>query len=109
MQLSQLLDYLKVMNNAYTTLRTLAAIALEEPNPVQYVCTPREMILHSTFDWDLINKQLLYLQDEGLVKIVKADTYLYSITQKGLDTIASMEPVESKVLTVSFRDDAIAK
>lgn len=97
------------MKNAFTTLRTLAAIALDEPNPVQYVCTPREMILHSTFDWELINKQLLFLQDEGLVKIVKADTYLYSITQKGLDAIAAMEPVDNKELTVSFRDDAVVK
>ena len=77
------------MDNQYYTLRTLSAIALENTNPVQYLCKPREMILHSTFDWELIHKHLLLLAESGLVSISQADTIQFSITQNGLDMIAN--------------------
>lgn len=109
MQLFGLCNYLKGMDNKYITLHTLAEISQEAPNPVQYLCTPREMILHSTFDWDLIHKHLTDLEAEGLVKMIKADTFLYTITQSGLDKISATQQKPAKELLLSFRDEVISK
>ncbi len=62
------------MLNQYETLKTLSIIAEESPKPTQYQCTPREMILNSSSDWDKINRDLLTLQSESLVQITQADT-----------------------------------
>lgn len=86
------------MDKRYVTLQTLAKIVSETPHPTQYLCTPREMILHSVFDWELINAHLTVLENEELVVKIQADTLQFYITQKGLDKIASeINAVEDKV------------
>lgn len=97
-------DYLVYMDKRYVTLQTLAKIVRETPHPTQYLCTPREMILHSVFDWELINSHLSSLEKEELVVIVQADILQFYITQKGLDKINSGEPVEDK-LQLLFRQE----
>ncbi len=103
------LVYLVEMENQYSTLQTLAQIAQEEPNPTHYLCTPREMILHATFDWDLIYKHLLSLQEEAMVIIAQADTLQFSITQKGLDKIQTLEQKSEKLIHLSFKDEVPVK
>lgn len=97
-------DYLVYMDKRYVTLQTLAKIVRETPHPTQYLCTPREMILHSVFDWELINSHLSSLEKEELVVIVQADILQFYITQKGLDKINSGEPAEDK-LQLLFRQE----
>ncbi len=103
------LIYLVGMENQYFTLQTLAQIAQDEPNPTHYLCTPREMILHATFDWDLIYKHLLSLQEEAMVIIAQANTLQFSITQKGLDKIQILEQRPEKLIRLSFKDEVSAK
>lgn len=77
------------MDNTYYTLQTLYRIVREEPHPEQYLCTPREMILHSTFGWDTIHKHLLALAQQGLVMLQQLDTPHCYITTQGIETIKS--------------------
>lgn len=77
------------MDNTYYTLQTLYRIVREEPHPEQYLCTPREMILHSTFGWDTIHKHLLALAQQGLVLLQQLDTPHCYITTQGIETIKS--------------------
>jgi hypothetical protein len=79
------------MNTRYTTLASLAAIVQEKLHPTQYACTPREMILHSHFDWELILEDLQALAKEGMVMISPSETIQFFITQVGLDKISTVE------------------
>ena len=90
------------MDKHYSTLQTLASIVQNMSQPTHYHCTPREMILHSTFDWDLIQKHLHQLQEEGFVLISKADTIQFSITEKGFSMVGNIsnEPVKEIGLTL---------
>ena|ERR1700741_1670839 len=89
------------MDKRYVTLQTLANIVRDTPHPNQYLCTPREMILHSVFDWELIHTHLSLLATEGLVMILQADTLQFLITEEGLDKINAMtEPVGDKLRLV---------
>jgi hypothetical protein len=97
------------MDKRYITLLTLAGIVRETPHPTQYLCTPREMILHSTFDWDLIHKHLLSLHEEGLVIMGQADTLQFSLTLPGMNKVISMdEPVADK-LQLNIRQEIAAQ
>ena len=66
------------------------------PKPTQYQCTPRELILRSTADWDKINRDLKTLESESLVQISKADTPLFSITSKGIEKMLALEGKTAK-------------
>ncbi len=82
---------LNYMLDQYDTLKTLSLIAEGSPKPTQYQCTPRELILRSTADWDTINRDLHKLESEALVQITKADKILFSITTKGMKKILALE------------------
>ncbi|MBL0882933.1 MAG: hypothetical protein IBJ16_06255 [Chitinophagaceae bacterium] len=77
------------MENTYYTLQTLYRIVREEPHPEHYLCTPREMILHSTFGWDTIHKHLQALAQQGLVMLQQLDTPHCYITTRGIETVKS--------------------
>ena len=62
------------------------------------------MILHSTFDWELIQKHLTQLQEEGFVEISKADTLQFSITEKGFSYIENGTVVPEKELGITFME-----
>jgi predicted transcriptional regulator len=83
---------LNYMIDQYATLKTLAIIAEESPNPTAYKCTPRELILRTNNEWDNINRDMRTLASEELVEIVpSAAAPLFSITSKGMDKILSLE------------------
>jgi predicted transcriptional regulator len=83
---------LNYMIDQYATLKTLAIIAEESPNPTAYKCTPRQLILRTNNDWDLIDRDMRTLQAEELVEIVPSTAApLFSITAKGLEKILSLE------------------
>lgn len=82
---------LRYMLNQYKTLKVLSDIAESSPKPTQYKCTAREMILHSTADWETIQKDLEALAGESLVQVSKADTILVCITDKGLEKLSALE------------------
>jgi selenocysteine lyase/cysteine desulfurase len=75
------------MDNRYSTLQTLYRIVKEEPHPEQYLCTPRELVLHSTFGWEIIHKHLMTLSGEGLVTLQQLDTPHCYITLKGIERV----------------------
>jgi predicted transcriptional regulator len=82
---------LNFMLSQYDTLKTLSLIAEESPKPTQYQCTPRELILRSTADWETMHNDLRTLEKESLVQISKGATPLFSITQKGIQKILGLE------------------
>lgn len=90
------MKYLTGMDNTYQTLQTLYRIVREENHPEQYLCTPREMILHSTFGWELIHKHLLSLAQEGLVILQQLDTPHCYITPEGIELVRSTTPEETE-------------
>jgi len=109
MQLLCELFYLVCMDNQYATLQILAQIVQEESNPTHYLCTPREMILHSKFDWEIIHVHLLQLRSEELVSIIEADTIKFSITKNGLRSAMQTHMQPEKELQVSFKEEIITK
>ena len=72
------------MDNRYITLQTLYNMVKDEPHPDQYVCSTREMILHSTFGWELVHAHLKALAEEGLVIFRQMDTLHFSLTPDGV-------------------------
>lgn len=73
------------MDNQYEVLQTLSSMVAEAPQPTQYQCIPRELILRLPFDWAEIHTCLTALEKKGYVQIFQADGVKYSITQKGID------------------------
>ena len=87
--------YLGSMEIRYKTLQTLASLVKEAPQPTQYQCLPRQLILLSSFDWATIYAHLVVLEKEGLVQIVQADKIQFSITQAGIEKATSKEIMHS--------------
>jgi hypothetical protein len=81
------------METRYQTLRTLATLVKDAPQPIQYQCLPRQLILLSPFDWATIYSHLLDLEIEGLVRIGKADNIQFSITEEGIAKALTFERV----------------
>ncbi|SKA01394.1 hypothetical protein [Sediminibacterium ginsengisoli] len=77
------------MDNRFITLQTLYNMVKDEPHPDQYVCSTREMILHSTFGWELIHAHLTSLAEEGLVVFKQMDTLHFSLTPEGVAKAAT--------------------
>lgn len=93
------------MDNRQTTLQILYEIVKETQHPTQYLCTPREMILHSTFDWSLIDKHLHLLQEDGLVSIKQTDSLYFSITEKGVEQVQQLPAFQLKELTPFLKEE----
>jgi len=79
------------MENQYQTLQQLSELVVNAPQPTQYQCLPRQLILVSGFDWATIYSHLMLLEEEGLVRIVQADNIQFSITQKGIEKALHMQ------------------
>ncbi len=84
-------NYLGCMETRYQTLQTLYALVKETPNPTQYQCLPRQLILFLTFDWATIYSHLIALANDGLVQISQAENIQFSITQAGIEMAKSFE------------------
>lgn len=101
------MEYLTGMDNSYQTLHTLYRIVRDEPHPEQYLCTPREMVLHSTFGWDLIHKHLISLAEEGLVVLQQLDTPHCYITTDGIEMVLSTVPEEKEAIGILLNEKLV--
>lgn len=79
------------MENRFQTLQLLANLVKDIPQPKNYQCLPRQLILLSSFDWATLYAHLLELEKEELVQVVQADNIQFSITQKGIEKAALLE------------------
>lgn len=77
------------MNHHYQTLRTIYEIVQHDPQPVTYLCRPREIILRQLLDWGIIQQHLKLLEEENLVTTRQLDTLVISITIDGIEKIRS--------------------
>lgn len=73
------------MLDHYHLLNTIYTIVKEDPQPEQYACKPRELILRQFQDWSLIREQLQILEAEELVTTEQKDTLIIRITSLGLE------------------------
>ena len=73
------------MLDHYQLLYTIYSIVKEDPQPEQYACRPRELILRQFQDWTLIREQLQLLEEEELVVTEQQDTLIIRITSAGLE------------------------
>ena len=89
------------MENRFQTLQLLRLLVKDTPQPTNYQCLPRQLILLSSFDWATIYTHLLELEKEELVQIVQADNIQFSITQKGIERIVSLEEVKENQINHS--------
>ncbi len=90
LQRNKLRSYLVGMEIRYQTLRLLYELVKDAPQPTQYQCLPRQLILLSEFDWATIYSHLQSLAEENLVLITQADNVQFSITQEGIDRVAKL-------------------
>jgi predicted transcriptional regulator len=77
------------MNAHYKTLETIFNIVHQDPNPITYLCRPREIILRQFQDWSVIQQHLELLEQEGLVLTKQMDTLIVSITSSGIQKMES--------------------
>jgi hypothetical protein len=73
------------MLDHYQLLYTIYSIVKEDPQPEQYACRPRELILRQFQDWSFISEQLRLLEEEELVVTEQQDTLIIRITSAGLE------------------------
>ena len=85
------MKYIYPMEAQYKTLKTIFNITKDDPQPERYKCRPREIILRQFQDWNIIQKHLALLEDEGLVITSQEDTLVICITHPGIEKILSDE------------------
>lgn len=72
------------MEGHYQLLRTIYGIVKNDPQPEQYGCRPRELILRQFQEWSVIQEQLRLLESEALVVTEQQNTLVIRITTAGL-------------------------
>jgi hypothetical protein len=72
------------MQDHYHLLQTIYEIVKNDPQPEQYGCRPRELILRRLQEWSVIQQQLHLLEEEELVTTEQQDTLVIRITSMGL-------------------------
>ena len=73
------------MQDHYHLLQTIYEIVKNDPQPEQYGCRPRELILRRLQEWSVIQQQLHLLEEEELVTTEQQDTLVIRITTMGLE------------------------
>ena len=73
------------MQDHYHLLRTIYQIVKSDPQPEQYGCRPRDLILRQLQEWSIIQHQLQMLEEEELVTMEQQDTLIIRITSAGLE------------------------
>jgi len=84
------------MSQHYDLLRILYDIVKNDPQPEQYGCRPRELILRSLQEWSSIRQQLQLLEEEGMLSTEQQDTLIIRITQPGIEKAILASQVEEK-------------
>ena len=78
------------METKYRTLQTLYDIVKSKPNPHEYQCTPRQIILRLLLEWDVILQHLNSLAEENFVSVQKIENSVgISITMQGIERLKS--------------------
>lgn len=72
------------MQDHHHLLQTIYQIVKNDPQPEQYGCRPRELILRRLQEWSVIQQQLQLLQEEQLVTTEQQDTLVIRITHEGM-------------------------
>jgi hypothetical protein len=72
------------MQEHHQLLQTIYQIVKNDPQPEQYGCRPRELILRQLKEWSEIHQYLLLLQEEGFVNMEQQDTLVIRITSAGI-------------------------
>jgi hypothetical protein len=62
------------MEPRYRTLRTIYEIVKNDPEPLNYLCRPREIILRQYEDLNIIQQHLELLKVENLIITKRLDT-----------------------------------
>jgi hypothetical protein len=78
------------MQDHYHLLQTIYQIVKNDPQPEQYGCRPRELILRRLQEWTVIQQQLHLLEEEELVTTEQQDTLVIRITATGVEK--AMQP-----------------
>ncbi|MEI9945990.1 MAG: hypothetical protein WDN26_17435 [Chitinophagaceae bacterium] len=75
------------MQPHYQLLQTIYGIVKNDPQPEQYGCRPRELILRSLQEWSVIQQQLQLLEEEEMITTEQQDTLIIRITHAGLERV----------------------
>ncbi|HVZ56077.1 MAG TPA: hypothetical protein VG870_05415 [Chitinophagaceae bacterium] len=71
------------MQDHQSLLHTLFDIVKHDPQPENYACRPRELILRRLQDWSVIHEELRQLELQGLVSTEQQDTLIIRMTPAG--------------------------
>ena len=71
------------MQDHYRTLHTIFEIVKNDPHPLNYLCSTREIILRHQGGWQ--QEHLDALAQEEMIVLKKMERIVICITQKGLD------------------------
>ena len=72
------------MQDHYRTLHTIFEIVRNDPHPLNYLCSTREIILRHQGGWQ--QEHLDALAQEEMIVFKKMERVVICITQKGFDT-----------------------
>lgn len=98
------------MNAAYQTLSTIYEIVKSDAAPTTYLCTPHELILRQTEDWNAIQKHLEALAAEQLIIIKQLDKIAICITQAGINKVKAVKNnFVNKHFTIQVSNDETIK
>lgn len=84
------------MQDHYQLLRTIYQIVKNDPQPEQYGCRPRDLILRQLQEWSTIQHHLQLLEEEELVTMEQQDTLIIRITTAGLEKVKRPDGVGKK-------------
>ncbi len=79
------------MQAHYHLLHTIYDIVKNDPQPENYGCRPRELILRQLQEWSVIQQQLELLEQEGMVVTEQQNTLIIRITGNGLQKIMQQD------------------
>ena len=94
------------MENEFVTLNTIYDIVKNDPNPITYLCSAREIILRQLNDWDTIREHLKILEENEFVVVKHLDKIAISITRNGINRIKDSN-LNQGPLTATFNDALI--
>ncbi len=94
------------MDNEYQTLQTIFHIVKYDSHPETYLCSPREIILRQSQDWDIIQQHLQLLVNEELVVVKQLDKIAICITHKGIEKAKSLLQSYRTVFSFSINSDS---
>lgn len=90
------------MENEYQTLQAIFHIVKYDTHPETYLCTPREIILRQSQDWETIQQHLQLLVNQELVVVKQLDKIAICITSKGIEKAKSLMQSHRPVFSFSI-------